>query len=731
MAFVSPAQAAVVATPSLVANPPNVMVIVTDDQRLQGTMAYMPKTLALFDQGGTEFTRPYTATPLCCPARGSIRSGRYAHNHGVLFNPQVGAPAPQEDAYNQDWTIEHQLKMNGYATAIVGKYWNNWPLSKVPPNFDKWATFTGGYNDVPFNVNGTIRTVQNSYSTTMVGTYADQIITGFESNDAQPWYLYLTPQAPHSPTQPEAKYANAPVTDMALTPAMTESDITDKPVWVRNTAQTQTLASMNNMRRQHIRTLMSVDDIIGNLFARLDVLGESNTLAIFTSDNGYMFGEHRLTAKRYPYTDSIAVPIYMRWPGHVAAGADDPKFVQHIDFAPTIYDALGITPTYTVDGASMLSAGARDHMYLEYFRSPDSLPARTWSSIVTSTYQYVEWYDDAGLLTFREYYDLVNDPYQLVNLLGDANQANNPDVTAVAAQLAQERTCVGLACPQPFIPVEDHESPTAPGTPSATSNVAGQVSVTWPASTDNIATTLSYQVFRDGVSAGTVSSSSANPTFTDVGLTGGDVHVYAVEAKDQSGNISERSPDSNAVTVMMPPPPPPSLFQDDFSAGFGTWTVVSNITSDAGTARAVASNTKAYLDKTLSPSISDACASARFSVATIGSGQTIVLLRLRGTGTTQIGRVFINASRGLYLKNDVTGTQSAVGTLATGYHRLQLCAVVGTGSYLRLAVDGIVRATYVTNIGSNLIAGLQVFDNANKTFTANVDDVLVTRLMDA
>ena len=110
MTFVSPAQAVVVATPSLVANPPNVMVIVTDDQRLQGTMAYMPKTLALFDQGGTEFTHPYAATPLCCPARGSIRSGRYAHNHGVLFNPQVGAPAPQEDAYNQAWTIESELQ---------------------------------------------------------------------------------------------------------------------------------------------------------------------------------------------------------------------------------------------------------------------------------------------------------------------------------------------------------------------------------------------------------------------------------------------------------------------------------------------------------------------------------------------------------------------------------------------------------------------------------------------
>ena len=138
---------------------------------------------------------------------------------------------------------------------------------------------------------------------------------------------------------------------MALTPAMTETDLTDKPVWVRNTAQTQTLASMNNMRQPahpnaHVRRRHHRQPL-----RQLDALGESNTLAIFTSDNGYMFGEHRLTAKRYPYTDSIAVPIYMRWPGHVAAGADDPKFVQHIDFAPTIYDALGITPTYTVDGA--------------------------------------------------------------------------------------------------------------------------------------------------------------------------------------------------------------------------------------------------------------------------------------------------------------------------------------------------------------------------------------------
>ena len=74
--------------------------------------------------------------------------------------------------------------------------------------------------------------------------------------------------------------------------------------------------------------------------------------------------------KRWPYTDSIAIPIYMRWPGHIAAGVDDPKMVSHIDFAPTIYEATGVVPSYTLDGVSMLSAGARQQAYLEYLPQP-------------------------------------------------------------------------------------------------------------------------------------------------------------------------------------------------------------------------------------------------------------------------------------------------------------------------------------------------------------------------
>ena len=171
-------------------------------------------------------SRPHSARP----ARGSIRSGRYAHNHGVLFNPQVGAPAPQEDAYNQDWTIEHQLKMNGYTTAIVGKLLEQLVAEQGSAELRQVGDLHGWLQRraVQRQRHRSARS-KNSYSTTMVGTYADQIITSFESNDAQPWYLYLTPQAPHSPTQPEAKYANAPgMLHMALTPAMTESDITDK-----------------------------------------------------------------------------------------------------------------------------------------------------------------------------------------------------------------------------------------------------------------------------------------------------------------------------------------------------------------------------------------------------------------------------------------------------------------------------------------------------------------------
>ena len=716
---------------TLVADPPNVIIILTDDQRLQGTMVAMPKTLALFDQQGTEFTHPYSATPLCCPARGSIRSGLYAHNHGVLTNWS----ADQQQAYDQSRTIEATLRGAGYATAIVGKYWNDWPLSQNPPNWDKWATFSGGYNNMSFNVNGSTA-VRQGYTTDVMWTYANQFITGFESNDAQPWYLYLAPQAPHSPVTPQAQYRSTPFADIPFTPAMAETDRGDKPSWVVGSGHQYTATQVNNLAKPQLRTLQSVDDLVSSLFARLTALGETNTIAIFSSDNGYMWGEHGLDAKRWPYTDSIAIPIYMRWPGHIAAGVDDPKMVSHIDFAPTIYDATGVVPSYTPDGVSMLSAGARQQAYLEYYRSPDSMTARTWASIVTPTYQYIEWYDDAGTtITFREYYDMVADPWQLTNLLGDSSTANDPDVSTLHTQLAGYRVCRGSSCPQPVVSVPDTQAPSVPSTPTASSNSPGTATATWAASTDDHSTTIIYHVYRGATLVGSMASSSTGSvSFTETGLAEGSTVSYAVSAEDSSGNVSAQSGTSNPTVVSTTPPPPPSIFSDDFSAGFGAWTQNSSMTLDttigsaaAPSARADANNTMRFLDKTLPAPLNEVCVAANFNLASIGASQTVSFIRFRSGTNAAVGRVYVNATRQVKVKNDLTGVQTSnVWTMPTGWHRFEACArTSGATGEIRLYTDGVLRSTMATNIGTAPITGFRLFDDANRIFTGNVDDVVV------
>jgi arylsulfatase A-like enzyme len=424
---------------------PNVLLIVTDDQRrASDTMSVMPKTIALFTGQGTNFPNGYVTTPLCCPSRSTIHSGRYAHNHHVFTNGDL----PATLAFDQTATTQRYLHDAGYKTAIVGKFMTNWPFEMNPPNFDRWAIFAGVYGSADYNVNGSIQHL-NGYSTDVLTTQALTTLNAFETDDDAPWFLYLAPQAPHSPFTPSSQYANAPVPAWAPGPAFNEADVSDKPPTVR--WRTYSLSQAQSLRAAQLRTLMSVDDMVQQVFDRMTALGETNTLAIFTSDNGFLWGEHRIGSnKRFPYTESFDVPLMVRWPGHVAAGVTDQRFVANVDLTPTILDATGTNPqlVYPLDGHSFLSAYSRGHILTEYWRSPDADGIPGWASIRTSTYQYTEWYaDDRVTVTFREYYDLVNDPFQLVNLLADGNPANDPNVAPLSAMLAADRTCAGSNCP--------------------------------------------------------------------------------------------------------------------------------------------------------------------------------------------------------------------------------------------------------------------------------------------
>jgi arylsulfatase A-like enzyme len=420
---------------------PNILVIVTDDQRAGGTMRVLPETRRLFQRQGTRFPRAIAPTPTCCPARASIFTGRYVHNHGVRTN---------RDATRLDHatTVQSYLDQAGYTTAIVGKFLNGWKLTESPPFFSRFAVTNkqGSYYDFDVNRDGTIESL-NRYLTDYVASRAARFIHDFEERDDRPWLLFVAPPAPHPPFTVEERYEGAAIPTWNGNPAVFEEDKRDKPPHVRRA--TGTLTTARPIRAKQLRTLMSVDDLVERLFAGLSRNGESNrTLAFYVSDNGYLWSEHGLSGKASPYRQSIEVPLMMRWPGVAPRGRRDSRLVGVIDIAPTILDAVGVSPPDPMDGRSLLRSGWERDRILAEGRLAAGNP---WRSTVGETYQFVEIQDrDTGEITFREYYDLSDDPWQLENLYGDSDPDNDPppEVTAaLSTQLVRDRRCLGTSGP--------------------------------------------------------------------------------------------------------------------------------------------------------------------------------------------------------------------------------------------------------------------------------------------
>jgi len=198
---------------------------------------------------------------------------------------------------------------------------------------------------------------------------------------------------------------------------------------------------------------MSIDDLVQRLYNKMTLLDERRTtLAFFLSDNGYLWGQHGLINKRYPYSRSIRIPMFARWPGHLRPGRIDARMVANVDLAPTILQAAGLRPdpAHPMDGRSLLAPHRRDRMLLEYF-DDDTIATPTWASTVTPSEQYIEYYEGDGQVKFREYYDLLSDPYQLSNpLAGDGVEANNLDpatLDPLVEQLHKDMQCKAHECP--------------------------------------------------------------------------------------------------------------------------------------------------------------------------------------------------------------------------------------------------------------------------------------------
>ena len=434
---------------------PNILVILTDDQR-SGLRA-MPATARIFRNQGVAYRGAYVADPLCCPSRASIMTGRYPHNTGARSNaehPELGVSGAL--ALDQSTTIQRYLHDAGYATALVGKYLNRWDFNTAPPYFDTFAMIDKNYVS-PHVSTGTAGAAPHvydakAYATTFVRRRALRFLRS-NADPRKPFFLYVAPIAPHTPFTPEPKYANDTFGRWNGNPATTESDLSDKPPYVRD-SRPVSLATARKTRTAQFRTLESVDDMVASIFRRLRGTGQArNTLAFFMSDNGYMWGEHSQLGKDVPYLPSVEVPFFARWPaGPMEAGTADSRGAANVDIAPTILDAVGLTVPAAqppMDGRSLLQGWTRTREETEHWCNVSR--CLYWSAERTRRYHYIEYYDgpdfDTANVVFREYYDLANDPFELRNLLHDGNPANDPDVAPIAAQLAADRSCVGMTCP--------------------------------------------------------------------------------------------------------------------------------------------------------------------------------------------------------------------------------------------------------------------------------------------
>ena len=457
--------------------PPNVVIFLADDQA-RGTMAAMPNVMSSIAGPGVAFARAYISDPLCCPSRASILTGLYPTHTGVFTNGggtdniQYGGTAAFEANGDSDLTVAKTLHDAGYQTALFGKYLNGYRTYSLthpdangyfrPPGWDVWRAFyenNGKYYDYDLlrdDAGSTPSLVHhghgaskalNDYSTTVLG---NDVMSWLKHRDtASPFFAYVAPFAPHGPSGTDFRDRRrfkglAPF----VSPAIGESAAAkaDMPTYVRAAhLSPAALATMQRNRILQFRALYGFDRQIGRVMTFLNTIDPrtgapyiQNTIVIYLSDNGVMWGEHDLTGKAVPYERSTHVPMYLRYDGAPAASGYFPRTTNHglvanIDIAPTIYDFTGVSPPATLDGASLIDGHDDGVLLAELTQGPGSAPS--YCGVVTADgWKYVVYVPQPDSIEApyeEELYRLGDDPYELNN--------RAPDTSDRAAQRALTR----------------------------------------------------------------------------------------------------------------------------------------------------------------------------------------------------------------------------------------------------------------------------------------------------
>lgn len=416
--------------------PPNIIFILIDDLRWDECdypFVQVPNIQRIAREG-VRFSNAFVTTPLCSPSRASFLTGQYAHKHGITDN------VDRSPRSHELITFPRLLHDVGYETAFVGK-WHMGIDDNPRPGIDYWVSVKGqgSYIDPELNVNGKREKIPG-YFTDILNDFA---ISFLKQVHTKPFLLYISHKAVHPDLVQNADGSLSDPNAGKFIPAERHKLLyadakiphrknygkppTDKPALSREIADLPPLGQKTGTDdetiRNRLRMLSSVDDGIGEIFRVLDTRSQlENTLIIFTSDEGYFYGEHGLSVeRRLAYEESIRIPLFMRWPKLIKPRTTVEQFALSIDIAPTLLEIGGAKNSEPMHGRSLLpllrgeKVPWRDSLLIEYFS--DKVFPRVanmgYQAVRTNRWKFIHYTDLKGM---DELYDLRSDPVELNNL---------------------------------------------------------------------------------------------------------------------------------------------------------------------------------------------------------------------------------------------------------------------------------------------------------------------------
>ncbi|WP_162602488.1 sulfatase [Nocardioides daejeonensis] len=453
----------------------NVVLITADDMDVDD-VAHMPHLQRLVADQGVTLSDGLAPTPICVPARASLLSGQYAHNHGALT---IEGRNGGFKSFRDDETLPVWLQSAGYDTLFVGKYLNGYGVKRktyVPPG---WSDFrasidftTYSFTDTEFNANGRV-VKPEGYSSDLIGEMTGEMLAERPDKE-RPFYLWANYVAPHTggpdeSDDPKVVFGDDPDAQLSTTyPAerhrnsFSDEELPDVPEmwqgpddsrWSSEPHSENYHAAMREVNQQRIESLQAVDEAIRDTVRSLREEGElDDTYIIVTSDNGFMTGHNNKMGKLLPFDNSLRIPIFMRGPG-LPKGVTTDLAVTNPDLAVTIAAIAGAKPARAVDGVDVLpwlekgETGRRVIPIEGWPVGGARAKARMYSGIRYGDLTYVKPRGGDA-----ELYDRRVDPGELHNVAGD------PAYAEILDRLAQwdkrYRDCAGDSCPRELEPAE-------------------------------------------------------------------------------------------------------------------------------------------------------------------------------------------------------------------------------------------------------------------------------------